>query len=344
MISITNTELLDGDSEITWLFKIVENDLTTFHYLSTKSYTYDGQLYLDRIVPNSFKGVKMSRPKSEIGIIPSFGISFDIENIDNHFDASNFDETCWMQLSLCLKKNSTEEIVRTWYFLVDNPPDYSYGSLKFSAEDYTQKPMRSLWPKTALMEDIFKDEITYSQQSGVKTKSNLCVPKVFGTAYVPIVSVYCPVSIQPNRRLYVLGERLDRDGAPSTFTVTRCHTPSAYEAPGEWIHGTGAYSGLTVDCTNPNSDVTFQSITKGALNNMIGIAYLDSGATDCDLSINVSGLSILITLKKVASAITTIANDIVTAVNAHDVANELVMASRNLKDYLVVLMMPIFKQ
>ena len=92
-------------------------------------------------------------------------------------------------------------------------------------------------------------------------------------------------------------------------------------------------STLTVDCINPDSDITFTAVSGGTAGNAISIEYADSGVSNQTLSIDVDDSNsddIIITVNLATgagSAITSTASEIAAAINVKAEAALLVSAA-----------------
>ncbi|MEM3008483.1 MAG: hypothetical protein QXU32_01625 [Nitrososphaerales archaeon] len=85
---------------------------------------------------------------------------------------------------------------------------------------------------------------------------------------------------------------------------------------------------LTTNLTGTNNDLEFTAVTPGAEGNQISIAYIDPGAANQSLTIQVSVTDIVVRLATNAGGtITSTANSIATAINGHAQASLLVSAA-----------------
>lgn len=93
--------------------------------------------------------------------------------------------------------------------------------------------------------------------------------------------------------------------------------------------GEPTYATLVMDCgTDETSDVLFTAKKPGSAGNSITIQYKDPGLPNQQLGINVTGNTIIVSLATDANGnITTTAGQIITAINNHPQASELVTAS-----------------
>ena len=90
----------------------------------------------------------------------------------------------------------------------------------------------------------------------------------------------------------------------------------------------GVKAVLTSDMTNANADVTLTAVNYGADGNRITVTYVDPGAINQSLKVLVNGENIIVNLDtNGAGAITSICNAVVAAINAHEDAKLLVVAT-----------------
>lgn len=90
----------------------------------------------------------------------------------------------------------------------------------------------------------------------------------------------------------------------------------------------GVKAALTSDMTNANADVTLTAVNYGADGNRISVTYVDPGAVSQALKVLVNGENIIVNLAtNGAGAITSICNAVVAAINAHEDAKLLVVAT-----------------
>ncbi|MBN2299471.1 MAG: hypothetical protein JXM72_12795 [Deltaproteobacteria bacterium] len=220
MITLTETQqgIVDNTAPgRKWLFTVTPTaaiDGTAVFYWSLAAFTFDEQAYTSTIIPESFGGVKETRARSEHGIQApdetSFEIVFDYDHADDFVGAS-------VRLDLVMSDDENEEIIRTYKFVVKRC-DPEYGKLRFTCVDFVQKYIDGYYPNTPLVKDLFP--------SADGLDDNLCVPVPFGTAYVPLRSVY----ISGDGRYYVLGP-----ASGKTYTISAVHTPSnGWASNSEW--------------------------------------------------------------------------------------------------------------
>lgn len=86
---------------------------------------------------------------------------------------------------------------------------------------------------------------------------------------------------------------------------------------------------LTTALTGSNNDLVYTAKSGGTWGNSIQVAYIDPGGTSADLSVTVGGFLITVNLARAASAISSIASDIATAVMANTDAAGLLESVEN---------------
>lgn len=204
MISVNSIQqsILDADHKIvSWLFTVNGGS----YYLSTKEYTYGGNDFDNRIIPKSFKGLEFNSGMSQAGIQAPNRFSFDISNPGNTLASSYFqDQTFKVE---CVGNDyANEAALGTWKFrcLHCNPVQ---EKSKVMCEDFLQQYLEGDYPNKPLL--------THLAPSTDETPDDtMCVPVVFGTAYIPARSVYIT-----DQRYYFLGE------SGPTYTVDEVQAP-----------------------------------------------------------------------------------------------------------------------
>jgi len=86
---------------------------------------------------------------------------------------------------------------------------------------------------------------------------------------------------------------------------------------------------LTTALAGANNDLVFTAKKGGTWGNSIQVEYIDPGGTTATLSVVVSGFLITVNLARVASAISTIASDISTAIAASRDASDMVTVANS---------------
>lgn len=106
------------------------------------------------------------------------------------------------------------------------------------------------------------------------------------------------------------------DGAPDVgakLTIT-----------GSGFQSNTVHASLTTALAGANNDLVFTAVALGTPGNAITVAYVDPGGTTAALSVVVVGNAITVNLARAASAISTIASDIIAAIIASAPASALV--------------------
>lgn len=102
--------------------------------------------------------------------------------------------------------------------------------------------------------------------------------------------------------------------------VTAAAFSSGDGAPDDTVQAT-----FSTNLTGDNNDLTYTAVLPGADGNAVTVRYSDPAANDAELSVSVTGTAITVNLATgVAGAITTIASEIVTAIEASEAASALV--------------------
>ena len=150
-------------------------------YWSTVNRSYGGNTYEFKIIPESFEGVRLNRSKQELNLQTPNILEFDILNPNNVYSTSKF-KNASLDLKLIISNYTNEKIIRQWKFVVKRV-DHKVQRLHFYCEDYIQKYITGDYPNTRLIKDIFP-----SENSSID--DNVCIPEPYGTAYIPLRSVY----------------------------------------------------------------------------------------------------------------------------------------------------------
>jgi hypothetical protein len=101
---------------------------------------------------------------------------------------------------------------------------------------------------------------------------------------------------------------------------------------GEGPPDVSAQATLDVNPTGTDNALTFTAVEYGPGGNDISIAYVDPGGTTASLAVTVERKAITVSLARAANAITTTAAQIVTAIEAHAGASELVTVEVDTSD------------
>lgn len=178
--STVKQNIIDSLSKkIFWAFDIVTGGGTYYWAMVTRS--YGGQSYTFKIIPESFAGIRLNRGRSELDLQSPSTLEFDVLNPNNALSASTF-EGAELVIKLIMSDYTNEAVIRQWRFNVKRV-DPKIQKLHFYCEDYIQKYIYGDYPNTKLIKDLFPSEDTVSDD-------NVCIPEPYGTAYVPLRSVY----------------------------------------------------------------------------------------------------------------------------------------------------------
>ena len=230
----TQTALVAANSKrLTWLFTVTTLAPTTYRW-STKSVSYGGNSYAFKVIPDSFSGVTLRRPITELGILAPSTLFFSVSNADGTLTASDF-VGAKVQVDLVLSNWTTETVCASWRFRCIRC-EAAYYQLNFTCEDFVQQYLQGEYPNTPLVRDLVPNMEREPQDT-------LCVPIVFGEGYIPIRSVYME-SIGARR--YVLGLANDMVAASGTLTSGNARLSLIDGAAFIWANGVdlSAYAGV----------------------------------------------------------------------------------------------------
>lgn len=186
-LDATQQSILASDSKtFSWLFEVTTTAPATY-YWSTKAKTFDGQAYTFAILPDSFNGITLNRARSEMGLQAPSELSFEVSNEGHSLTASDFNDASVL-VKLVISDGTDEEIIAQWLFAAKTVVPSIYQKIKFECEDFVQKYLKGSWPNTPYVQDLFPS-------TDVRSDDKLCVPVPFGTAYVPLRSVYIDEAI-----------------------------------------------------------------------------------------------------------------------------------------------------
>jgi hypothetical protein len=188
--------------------------------VSSKDYTYGGKTYTNRVEAGSFKGIKLSRNKSESGLFPKVDTQFVIENVDDALNLGNFTEGARVDVHFVMKTQAgLEDRIRTVKFKIAQTAFETYKSLKISCEDLLTSIFKKSYPLNELVSTDFN-----------ATNDTYIIPEIFGTAYIPL----SPFSNGSNEACYILGNKESGE----TFAISELTTPRSF--PGEKVVATNA--------------------------------------------------------------------------------------------------------
>ena len=231
-----NTVIAAANKTVYWLFRVIDNLYNTY-YWSTGTVTsgsptinvgaieapgtYTGseweREHTFKII--NFSGITLRRSKSEYGIHAPNDISFTIVNSSNTLVAANLKGGS-VRISLVVDDGLGKEIVGSWRFRIKSASPCNQ-QIDVTGEDFLQQYLKGSYPNTKLISDIFPSA------DGI-VKDSLCVPELYGTAYIPLRSVYVDTA-----RYYLLGD------TNSTYTITEVRSPRVLGPKITWTLAAG---------------------------------------------------------------------------------------------------------
>jgi len=240
---------------ISWLFKVDKTGGGT-DYWSTKAITFDAQAYTAHIIADSLGGVTLARSKSENHILAPSTLTFDVDDKDNALTPGDYDNAIILA-SLVISDETDTEICAQWRFRVVATTLSIYQQIRFECEDILSSYLRTEYPKTRLVDEIFP----LDKPSG----SICCVPEPFGTCYVPLRSVYVGAAFSL---------------ADNGISVVA----SASGANCKYSGGAGDFTGLVV-----GRNATVAGFTEAANNGTFRVLAVAADGSDFEIAYN-SGL------------------------------------------------------
>lgn len=254
-LNATQQTILSSDTKrVTWLFEVTEGVVSpTTYYWSTKAYTFGGQSYSFKILPESFRGVTMNRGRAEMGIYGPTDLRFSASNKGNTLVPSDFAGGTVL-VKLVVKAGASEAVIRSWKFKIDACQNL-YQKLEFTCVDFLQAVLDGHYPVTPLVKDTFLSKNTDQE-------TEICVPLPFGTCYVPLRPVYASGSLG-----YLIGPHSD------SYTIVEVRTPRSWGPKRTW---------LSADYTFNDADIADpQSRTWTIIYPKIACSRLSLSAPDC---------------------------------------------------------------
>jgi hypothetical protein len=227
------------NKEISWLFRITDNQASPNVYYWSTGTQAAGTGSIDigaQLSPNTwsgseweyahtfkiinFSGITLRRNKSESGIHAPNDVSFSIINPNvggaPTYAASNF-KGGMVRIALVADDGLGKEVIGSWRFVIKSASPYNQ-QIDVTCEDFLQQYLRGTYPNTRLISEIFP-----ANTDNTIIKDNMCVPEVYGTAYIPLRSVYVG-----SARYYLLGP------TTSTYTISEVRSPRATGAKITW--------------------------------------------------------------------------------------------------------------
>lgn len=213
MISLTTPQqdIIDSAHKIpSWLFKIYDSNDVIYYY-STKAHEIvvgaifwdsgiewqagihwsggEGNAYTFAII--DFYGIDLQRARSESGVQAPNELTFSVLNPANALTPSDFNGGK-VYLALRISDGTNEEVINRWRFAIKRA-EPGYQQFKLTCEDFLSDFLKDDYPNTQLVQDLW-----YSDDIPATSPDKVCVPKAFGTAYIPLRSVYIPAGISYN--------------------------------------------------------------------------------------------------------------------------------------------------
>ncbi|HUX58301.1 MAG TPA: hypothetical protein VMV77_15115, partial [Bacteroidales bacterium] len=246
--TLQQTGILDAEAktEASWLFDITDTD-SGAHYWSNKTKTWNGQSYTHKIT--GFKGIEFGGSGAESGIITPSKTSFQLIDKGNALDVTKY-EGADIIIRAPMKANlgsllapgdtwddldswdEQEAEMAAWGFEVSRAIRINQV-ITLHCRCWLDKYLQGDYPNTPLVQDLWPSSDTNAK------KDNVCIPKLWGTAFIPVRSAkYATDGI----RYYVLG--------PDTPT----YVIDKIKAPKE--RGISTYSNDDYDLDNSGSFYT----------------------------------------------------------------------------------------
>lgn len=202
MLDLTTTQQSIIDSaykKIDWLFEVRDANGTAYHWstkdiaASSSQIKWNSESWMPYVrwdseedcaysfaIPD-FSGIEMYRNKSEMGLIAPNTLTFTVLNPGTTMAPKDFNGGT-VRIALKVSNGTDAEVIRRWRFVIKKT-EPEYQKFRVICEDYLQNLMRGDYPNTRLIREIFDN-------SDIDARDNICVPIPFGTAYVPLRSVY----------------------------------------------------------------------------------------------------------------------------------------------------------
>jgi hypothetical protein len=110
-------------------------------------------------------------------------------------------------------------------------------------------------------------------------------------------------------------------------------SPSCDSVAGGSISLTGSKASLSTTLTGANNDIVWTAKSRGAIGNTYRVSYIDPSANNATLSVSVVGTEVRVSLATGAGgAITSTANNIISAVAASEAASSLIVGAKKGSD------------
>jgi len=178
----TKTLAASTDSDIVTIDDGAMDGVTVYGYNQELGYAYDYKI-------EDFSGVSLSVDGQHAGIIRPSELSFTVLNSGDVLTPSDF-VGGEVLLSQCADDGDGECVIRRFRFAIKkvNPGYHKFGIV---CVDFLQQYLNGYYPNTQLINDIFPSDV-------VDEDDRVCVPVPFGTAYIPLRSVYKGAAVTIN--------------------------------------------------------------------------------------------------------------------------------------------------
>jgi len=188
-----------------WLFNIDDES----YLWSTQSITIDSDSYAAMVDPKSFGGIKIANSYNgaeRIHVLED--IDIEIPDPDGTYSSANFIGKS-VDIGLYVDDGETGYVIRTFLYSVKSAKKI-YDILYLTLQDrFVSDELEDFYPNTDLVQNIWA--------SDGDSQLGYCLPVPFGTAYIPMPSVYID-----DQRYYVLGED------SGTYTIEEVRSPQSW--------------------------------------------------------------------------------------------------------------------
>lgn len=238
-LTLRQTHILDNHAKDSyWLFDITYGG-STYYWSDFSSKTYGGNTYTFKI--RSWSGVDIMLGLDNV-VTPG-NVWIDIDNAGNTLTPADIQDSkltirLVMSANLAVQPSAgdatietgvtldnshsdvQEDQIRAWRFECTDVAPTGLQSLRARFQPFHKKYVKQEWPVGRLLHDEFPDN--------TDMKDTFCVPQIYGTAYIPVRSVY-----SSTKRYYLLG------AAGATYTVSEVRAP---KERGSKTYDSGTYT------------------------------------------------------------------------------------------------------
>lgn len=187
---------------VAWLFEIATERW------ATDAGSYLGNDYIASIVANSFTGMTIPRLSVQQNGITPINLTFKVLNT-NDYPVTYIGQ----DLTVRLMVDGTQR--KIWKFKIKTATE-SYNVTTFQVKDILTSALDGQWPFTTLASE-------YPEQAGT-FPDNVCIPVVFGSAYIPLTSI----SKNGTQRPYILGSD------NYIYVVEEVQSPTKWRTKSTW--------------------------------------------------------------------------------------------------------------